>query len=744
MMQKHLSDFLLETGIAPVVRKPRFACRLAILAALLLAASDGLTAESKSSPVDAAKAAAAKAAAEKAAAEKALEEKSAAAAKAAEQAAAAAKAAQEAAAKAKAEADKLAAEKAAAEKAVKDKAEAARVAQETLLAQETFAADKAVEAARKKIADAEKALREKTAAADKAGAAVNPAKAAWDKASAEKAAAEKALADADAAAKADAEKALAGRTEAARNAEEKYQAAQAAARKAADEKKAAQDALAAAKRALPQAIERAAQAKAAAIGGLKPLAGSQWTYEKARHLLFRAGFGGPPEEVARLHEMGLHAAVDHLVDYHQHPDMLPRFDAFPNLRDAPYERRLNEAQRAELSQSRVSFRWNQHHQLRQWWLRRMVETPRPLQEKLALFWHGHFACSYLPAEDSFAMWQQNELFRLRAAGNYGALLRSLIHDPAMLRYLNNHVNFRGAANEDLGREIMELFSMGEGRGYSEQDVAQAARALSGYNFEYHDGTFKFLASRHDTEEKTLFGRKGRFGGDELVDLILQQEPTARHITTKLFRYFVHEDPTSETIDRLAHVLRSHQYELRPLLKNLFLSEEFYSDRAMGNHIKNPVELLVGTCRILGLTQINYGNMDSATTSMGLRLFEPPNVAGWKGGRAWIDANTVLLRYNAVAALVEQADLVAKLQAAGPKETAAVVDYFARAFLAVPLSEPKRQDLIEFLGQLPPPDQWAAQRNALNERLRAMLVAMLSQPEFQVAQARPLVRPVRPV
>jgi len=500
-------------------------------------------------------------------------------------------------------------------------------------------------------------------------------------------------------------------------------------------KEAKQQELTAAHQAMAQALERAAQAKAEVIGGLKPLAGSAWSYEKARHLLFRAGLGGPPEEVAKLYEMGLFEAVDYLVDYHLQPEPAGWFDAFPHLRTAPYEQFLNDAQRAELNQARVSFRWDQHHRLRRAWLERMATTERPLQEKLTFFWHGHFACSYLPAEDSYSMWQQNEMFRRRAAGNFGALLRGIAHDPAMIRYLDNNVNFKGSGNENLGREILELFSMGEGQGYTEKDLSEAARALTGFNFEYNDGQFKIIATRHDDTEKTLFGKKGNFGGDELVELILQQPATSRYITRKLFRFFAHDNPDSDTIEKMSGALRAYQYELRPMLRNFFQSEEFYSSRSMGNHIKSPVELVIGAIRTLKLAkQVDYGAIDSTVSDMGQRVFEPPNVAGWEGGRAWIDASSLLLRYNALSNLVDQADLVAWLERSGTTDGAVVVDHLARAFLCVPLSDAKRKELIAFLGELPPPDKWASQRDALNGRLRAVLIALVSLPEYQLAQS----------
>ncbi len=699
----------------------RGAIRLALCCVLGLGLSLPAFAQSDSDPLTQAKAAAETARQELEAAEKALAE-----------------------AKAGVEqnADKAAAEQAVSEKekALAEKTKAVGRADEVLRAQETFAADKAVVETQKALPKAEQAARDAQAASQKAVAEADAARAARDQAATEKTAAQEAVATASEDAKAAAEKTLAEKEAALKSAEERLQAAQAAADKAGADKNARAEEAARAAEAVLQARERAAQAKAAALGGLKPLAASEWNYEKARHLLFRAGLGGSPEEVARLHEMGLFAAVDYLVDYHHQPEPAGWFDAFPHRRTAPYERHLNEAQRAQLDSARVSFRWEQHHRLRRAWLQRLVETERPLQEKLTLFWHGHFACSYLAAEDSYSMWQQNEMFRRRAAGNFGALLHGIAHDPAMIRYLDNHLNFKGSGNENLGREILELFSMGEGQGYTEQDLAEAARALSGYNFEYHNGQFKFVASRHDTGEKTLFGKKGNFGGDELVDLILQQPATSRYICGKLFRFFAHENPDEETVEKMAAVLRGCQYELEPMLRNFFCSEEFYSERSLGSHIKSPVELTIGAIRTLKLTNVDYGSLDSTVSEMGQRLFEPPNVAGWDGGRAWIDASSLLLRYNALANLVDKADLAAMLQANRATEPAAAVDYLARAFLCVPLSDAKRQELLNHLGELPPADQWNDRGNEINARLRAVLVALVSLPEYQLAQAAPTPAP----
>ena len=656
--------------------------------------------------------------------------------------------------KAKAALEKATAEKATAEKALAKKVAAERAAIEKLAAEQAYAARMSVRKAVAEKLAAEKELVKKAAAARKAATAqktaqktaaqtaaekANAEKEIAERADAEKAAAGKTAAEKDADKKtalerAAAEKAVAQKSAAAKTAAEKAGAAKAAAEKAAAEKVAAENVVARTAAAVAAAIGEAAVAESAAMGGLKPLPANKWDYAKARHLLFRAGFGGPPEEIEKLRGMGLHAAVDHLVEYHKQPPCTILFDVAPPERPLGYESRLEPKERSQLNSERTQRERRQQAQLREWWLRRMVETPRPLQEKLTLFWHDHFAVNYKTFYFTHILYKQNELFRGRAGDNFGALLRGIVHDAAMIRFLDNHVNFKNRGNENLGREILELFSLGEGRGYTEEDLRQASRALTGYSYDHFSGQFRFVATRHDETGKTIFGRKGNWGGDDLVDLVLRQPQTAQYVSKKLFEFFAHENPGEETNNRLAAVLRGNQYELAPMLKNLFLSEEFYSQQTMASHIKSPVELLVGTIRVLGIKGHNYGAVDRAIQNMGLTLFEPPNVAGWEEGRAWVNASRILLRYNGVAKLVEQPnlDVVASLEGKALKTPADVVDYLTRRCLVMPLNQEKRKDLIEFLGSLPPNSEWTKQRNQLNAKLRALLVLIMSMPEYQVS------------
>lgn len=476
-----------------------------------------------------------------------------------------------------------------------------------------------------------------------------------------------------------------------------------------------------------------------AWGGLKPLATQTWDQSHARHLLVRAGFGGTPKQVAELCAMGPHRAVEFLVDFQRQPAAKPVFDAAPQQPRQPYEAMIRlDRLRLRAANRRKRSDEQQLTRLRHWWLRRMIESPRPLQEKMTLWWHGHFAVQQSVVENSYALYRQNQLFREHAAGNFAALLHGIVHDPAMLRYLDNNTNVKGHANENLAREIMELFSMGEGN-YSEEDIMEGARALTGYTYDSNTKQFRFVVSRHDTENKTIFGRTGNFAGDDFVDLILQQPFTSQFIARKLFVFLAHENPKDEVVSRLASQLTRHQYDLRPMLKNLFMSEEFYSSETMASQIKSPVQLVIGSLRDLGIKDVSYATLGSAVAGMGQELFGPPNVKGWEGGRFWVNANRMFVRYNGVADLVERAvipnkprglDVVSVLEGKNLKTSEEVVEYLTKSCFVRKLGEEKVKELVKQLGALPPTAEWESQRNQLNARLRVLLVLMMSMPEYQ--------------
>ena len=278
-----------------------------------------------------------------------------------------------------------------------------------------------------------------------------------------------------------------------------------------------------------------------------------------------------------------------------------------------------------------------------WWANRMLVTPRPLEEKLTLFWHGHFATGQNKVRDYRMMLQQNRMLRANASGNLRDLLVGILKDPGMLVYLDNGENIKSHPNENFGRELLELFTMGVGN-YSERDVREAARAFTGWTNDVL--TYKFDSAEHDFGNKTFLGRTGALNGDDIIDTILAQPVTGEFVAGKLYRYFVREDISSDVKAELGRSFRASGYQIKPLMRRMLLSKDFYSAPSVATQIKSPVHLVVSTYRKMGLRDVptipDFGRM---TGGLGQTLFEPPNVAGWAGGRTWITPATLLQRGN---------------------------------------------------------------------------------------------------
>ena len=417
---------------------------------------------------------------------------------------------------------------------------------------------------------------------------------------------------------------------------------------------------------------------AATVDSLEPLPASEWSYDHAAHLLERAGFGGTPEEIARFAAMTPEAAVDLIVNYEQIADTLPPFEHSgiwdeAMLADADLHLRFDDvmAKAAEVGEvygevvreegprklqditDALYYKYlssnREWQRVAQWWAERMLTSPRPLEEKMTLFWHGHFATEELKNDDYRLMLQQNMTLRQLATSDMSSLLIAMSKDPAMLLYLDNRLNVKGHANENYAREILELFSLGIGN-YTENDIKEAARAFTGWR---NQGlTFIDDRAQHDEGMKTVFGQTGNWDGEDVVDLILQQEAAGEFIAGKIYRFFVREEISEQMLDELAARLRDDNYALKPFLRALFLSQDFYSEPSLGTQIKSPVQFLVSTYRKLGLERIpGTPYFPAATNLLGQALGNPPNVKGWDGGRAWLNPSTILLRNNLIGHLL---------------------------------------------------------------------------------------------
>jgi hypothetical protein len=405
-------------------------------------------------------------------------------------------------------------------------------------------------------------------------------------------------------------------------------------------------------------------------GDLAPITKTDWNRARAAHLIERAGFGETPEAIADLAMRDPVALVNDLVSPQSVPNShLAPFDEsgvfdegldpFPPSRPAATDlakdkgealgvkvkpagnRRLQPVvnrffywlRASKLETQRVSY----------WWANRMLTTHRPLEEKMALFWHGHFATSEDKVRDYRKMLTQLQLFQTQGLGGFRELLISVAKDPAMLAYLDAGVNVKGAPNENFAREIMELFTMGVGN-YQEADIREGARAFTGWNFK---GTqFVINEDQHDATEKAFLGERGNFDGVQVIDIILKQPVTADFLASKIYKFFVRDDISPEMRKKLGDVLRSNGYQIAPLLKTLLLSRDFYAPASCGTHIKSPVELVISTYKKLGLGTVpGVPDFHEATSALGQTLFWPPTVAGWAHGRSWITPGLLMDRGN---------------------------------------------------------------------------------------------------
>jgi len=393
---------------------------------------------------------------------------------------------------------------------------------------------------------------------------------------------------------------------------------------------------------------------------LKSLSAARWDYDTAAHVLNRAGFGGPPSAIEKLAELNPDDALSSLLDYERVPDPTsdpdwakPDPEEVQRLRDEA--RGASQDKRRELYKQEIRIQFQRLMELRGWWLNRMAKGPRPFQEKMVLFWHGHFATSFVKVRNAYYMWRQNELFRRLATGNWQEMLTFVGKDPAMLIWLDQAESRRPHANENFAREVMELFTLGEGH-YTEKDVTEGARALTGWSLNRLTQQYVYRPYFHDNGIKTYLGHTGNLDGDDVIRIIVEQPQSARFITGKLWTFFAGREPSDELNDALAAVFRENGNNFKPFLRVMFRSEEFYDAAIVRNAVKSPVQWLVGTVRMLECDLPPTMVCEGITRRMGQDLFAPPNVKGWDGGISWITTNTLLDRDNTAAILVQGAEI----------------------------------------------------------------------------------------
>ncbi|HEX6513295.1 MAG TPA: DUF1800 domain-containing protein [Chloroflexota bacterium] len=339
------------------------------------------------------------------------------------------------------------------------------------------------------------------------------------------------------------------------------------------------------------------------------------------HLLRRAGFGATPAELDAYTRLGYQGAVDQLLNFDQVADDYPAFDASED----PAKGRQGVAQ------------------LQLWWLNRMLATKRPLQEKMTLFWHGHFATAVSKVNQIAWLANQNELFRKNALGSFQTLLSAVSKDPAMMVWLDSQTNRKGSPNENYAREVMELFTMGIGS-YTEQDVKEGARALTGWTVKHGQNNSEFAAGRFDDGDKTYLGHSGNLGLEDVVSILAGSPNTAKFLARKLARFFISDNPDDGTVASIANTYSVSGGDMKAVVRTVLSSDAFRDPANFMNKISSPTEYVVTNLKLLGAKSVDQSVL-GAMRNMGQELFNPPNVAGWPGNRSWLNTDTIFTRLN---------------------------------------------------------------------------------------------------
>jgi uncharacterized protein (DUF1800 family) len=376
---------------------------------------------------------------------------------------------------------------------------------------------------------------------------------------------------------------------------------------------------------------------------------------KNQHLMWRAGFGPAAEQVPQLGSItpkvlykALQKASAKKPDYIDVAD-----DYLKGLFMGAQE--VGRQQRRTLDENeRKMVREQQREDIKSlnlYWLTQMVESPAQLREKMAFFWHGHFATRNL---NIFFQQQLLDIIRRNAMGSFRTLLHEVSKSAAMLNFLNAAQNRKDYPNENFAREVMELFTMGRGH-YTETDIKEAARAFTGWSANVR-GEFVFRRLQHDSGSKTLLGHSGNLEGEEVLDLLLEQKQTARYITEKVYRFFVNEITDKGKVEWLANRFYESDYHIGKLMEDIFTSDWFYEEKNIGTRIKSPIELIAGIQRMLPMEIENEEALLLIQRVLGQLLFYPPNVAGWPGGKSWIDSSSLMTRMRLPQLINDQDEL----------------------------------------------------------------------------------------
>ncbi len=475
---------------------------------------------------------------------------------------------------------------------------------------------------------------------------------------------------------------------------------------------------------------------------LSPLPASSWTVQTARHLMNRAGFGegSVPVSSRELSRMSPSRAVSGFVDFEDMSDQVDEPDFLPGKLDFySYRKKLKEKHPNDKDLREEKYKkYKKDHrkavrQLKTWWLKRMHRTKRPLEEKLALFWHGHFATEAREVKNANWNYQLNKVFRSNAAGNIKVMTFEVAKSPAMLRYLDNDKNKKKHPNENWSRELMELHTLGLGH-FSERDVLESARAFTGWTIE--DGEFSFNKSWHDRGTKEFLGHSGDFNGGDIIRILFEKGAVSLYFSLKILQHFAERKPDPEIVRAFAEVLRDENYHLKPMLETLFRSRYFYSDSVMGSKVKSPVQFVLGLLNDLQLEpeDVDYRFLRNVLSNLGQDLFDPPNVKGWDGNRDWINTSTLLHRYNLAEDLVfgRKIDGLSPEQLfsqSDPNTAGDVISTLTDRFFVTSIDKDQTSALLDLL-ERSKTDKFSPDEHS-NKKLKKLITTLLSSPEYQL-------------
>lgn len=448
-----------------------------------------------------------------------------------------------------------------------------------------------------------------------------------------------------------------------------------------------------------------------------------WSTKWVGHLMRRGAFGASRERLKAAREKGPGGSVEWLFEFDPASDV-GGLNAFLEQAGSLFDIRRSPTYVA------------------QWWFHRMIHTPAPLQEKLAVMWHDHFATSASKVGRAEWMHDQIELFRTDGLGSFRDLLVKVGRQPAMLHWLDGNASHKSSPNENYGREIMELFSLGVGQ-YEEKDIREVSRSFTGWLIRDTEGAFE--EDRWDEKEKVIFeGKpyesKGEFNDEKAVDAILKHPEAPRFIARRLLTTFVHPEPQDEHVAHYAQRLLEHKWQIKPVLKEILSSRLFFSDWAYRSIIKSPVDLTVGgAIAVGGVPRADF--LRQACAQMGQSLLYPPDVSGWTGGESWINANTVMSRFQYGSELARQgfnefvrSPMYQELQEHDIKTSPRIVNYFADLLLDGQVPTDARGKFLDYMNRddKNEPSEFVFNYQNVQHKGKGVIQLMMAIPHYQLA------------